>query len=159
MIQWLELKKKGLSYPITWLKNRIAWEVEKRQRRLEDDTTTAGQNFQDTAIEAAFLESIANYPLKPWDGPLTLFRPPLVGKWQVAPDRLVNDDRDYLSPDNDWTEWAPKLEIHEVPGDHDSMVLEPNVRVLAARMRRSLEAADKSALSTPLRQLRQEAAE
>ncbi len=159
VIQWLELKKKGLSYPITWLKNRIAWEVEKRQRRLEDDTTTAGQNFHDTAIEAAFLESIANYPLKPWDGPLTLFRPPLVGKWQVAPDRLVNDDRDYLSPDNDWTEWAPKLEIHEVPGDHDSMVLEPNVRVLAARMRRSLEAADKSALSTPLRQLRQEAAE
>jgi hypothetical protein len=27
------------------------------------------------------------------------------------------------------------LEVIEVPGDHDSMVLEPNVRVLAARMR------------------------
>jgi acyl transferase domain-containing protein/thioesterase domain-containing protein/acyl carrier protein len=159
MIQWLELKNRGLSYPVTWLRNRIAWEIEKRQGSIEEGAGAEGQNFHDTAIEAAFLESVANYPLQPWDGPLTLFRPPLVGKWQVAPDRLVNDDRDYLSPDNDWTEWAPKLEVYEVPGDHDSMVLEPNVRVLAARMRRSLEAAEKSALSTSLRHPRQEAAE
>ena len=32
--------------------------------------------------------------------------------------------------------------VTEVPGDHDSMVLEPNVRVLAARMARTLAAAD-----------------
>ena len=29
--------------------------------------------------------------------------------------------------------FAPMIEVVEVPGDHDSMVLEPNVRVLAAR--------------------------
>jgi hypothetical protein len=28
--------------------------------------------------------------------------------------------------------------VIEVPGDHDSMVLEPNVRVLAARMKAAL---------------------
>ena len=33
-------------------------------------------------------------------------------------------------------------QVHEVPGDHDSMVLEPNVRVLAALMRRAIEAAE-----------------
>jgi thioesterase domain-containing protein len=32
------------------------------------------------------------------------------------------------------------LQVIEVPGDHDSMVLEPNVRVLAARLRKVIEA-------------------
>ena len=44
--------------------------------------------------------------------------------------------------DNDWTRWAPRTAVVEVPGDHDSMVLEPNVRVLAARMRAAVEAAE-----------------
>jgi thioesterase domain-containing protein len=30
----------------------------------------------------------------------------------------------------------PNLSVHEVPGDHDSMVLEPNVRVMAAELAR-----------------------
>jgi hypothetical protein len=34
--------------------------------------------------------------------------------------------------------------VFEVPGDHDSMVLEPNVRVLAARMGKVIEAADRA---------------
>ena len=35
-----------------------------------------------------------------------------------------------------------QFEVVEVPGDHDSMVLEPNVRVLAARVRSVIEAAE-----------------
>ena len=38
--------------------------------------------------------------------------------------------------------WAPRTRVFEVPGTHDSMVLEPNVRVLAARMRACIEAAE-----------------
>ena len=37
--------------------------------------------------------------------------------------------------DNDLTRFAPELEVIEVPGDHDSMVLEPNVRVMAAKLK------------------------
>ena len=44
--------------------------------------------------------------------------------------------------DNDLTQFAPGLEVIEVPGDHDSMVLEPNVRVLAARLKELLAALD-----------------
>ena len=36
----------------------------------------------------------------------------------------------------------PTLDVIEVPGDHDSMVLEPNVRVLVVRMRRVLDEAE-----------------
>ncbi len=145
MIQLLELRERGPSYPVEWAKNRISWEMEKR--RSGDEPESDGQQFHNAAIEEAFLESVGSYPLKPWSGPLTLFRPPLVAKWKVAPDRLINHERDYITHDNDWTPWAPRVEVSEVPGDHDSMVLEPNVRVLASRMKRCLDEAEKKCLT------------
>ena len=36
----------------------------------------------------------------------------------------------------------PKLQVIEVPGDHDSMVLEPNVRRLTSILREILREAD-----------------
>jgi thioesterase domain-containing protein len=45
-------------------------------------------------------------------------------------------------PDNDWTGFAPEIEVFEVPGTHDSMVLEPNVRVLGARIKRVIDTAE-----------------
>jgi thioesterase domain-containing protein len=38
----------------------------------------------------------------------------------------------------------PALRVIEVPGNHDSMVLEPNVRVLASHMKSCIEAAEKA---------------
>ncbi|TNC50405.1 SDR family NAD(P)-dependent oxidoreductase [Rubellimicrobium rubrum] len=146
MIQWLELRSRGLSYPLEWAKRRLAWELAKRKGRDVDHP--AEPAFHDAAIEAAFYQGIADYRMEVWDGPLTLFRPPMRGKWQVAPDRLVSHDRDYVIHDNDWGPWATRLQVIEVPGNHDSMVLEPNVRVLAARMRRVIEAAERA----PVRQ-------
>ncbi len=80
--------------------------------------------------------------MRPWAGALHLFRPPLVGKWQVSDGRWVSSERAYVLPDNDWSGFAPQVQVTEVPGTHDSMVLEPNVRVLAARLRRVIAAAE-----------------
>ncbi|MGB7243720.1 MAG: beta-ketoacyl synthase N-terminal-like domain-containing protein [Sulfitobacter sp.] len=143
MIQWIELRKKGLNYPLQWARNRIAWELSKRRGDADGDDMPANQ-FHNTEIEAAFMESVRSYQVKPWNGPLAMMRPPLVGTWEVAPGRWINDERDYVLHDNGWTGWAPKIEVFEVPGDHDSMVLEPNVRVLGARMKRCIEAAGRS---------------
>ncbi len=131
-----DIQRGGPKYLIDWVKSRVAWEIEKRQGR--EETADEGQQFHNLAIQDAFMESINAYQVKPWDGTLALFRPPLVPKWTVG-DRLISDERIYLYPDNDWTRFAPHIEVFEVPGDHDSMVLEPNVRVLAARIRRYLE--------------------
>ncbi|WP_367180186.1 SDR family NAD(P)-dependent oxidoreductase [uncultured Tateyamaria sp.] len=158
MLNWLNLKDDGVSYVSTWAKNRIAWELQKR-RGSGDDAAEEGQQFHDAAIEAAFLESVGKYQVTPWDGPLTLFRPPLMARWEVAPGRLVDKDRHYMFPDNDWTRFVPGLVIHEVPGDHDSMVLEPNVRVLAARMKKVLEAAETAWATAPTPPNFREAAE
>ena len=74
-----------------------------------------------------------------------LFRPALDRHWQVSRGRWVDSEREYVFEDNDWTRWAPATRVVEVPGDHDSMVLEPNVRVLAARMRACIDEAERGA--------------
>jgi thioesterase domain-containing protein len=133
-IQKQELKAGGLGYIAKWAINRVKWEIAKR-RGIQPDQPQLGHSFHNAQIEDAFLRSVAKYQVRPWEGPLCLFRPPLVGKWQVAPDRWVSSERAYVLDDNDWTQHAPNIAVYEVPGDHDSMVLEPNVRVLAARIR------------------------
>ncbi|MBQ0751670.1 MAG: polyketide synthase dehydratase domain-containing protein, partial [Roseovarius sp.] len=140
MIQWQELKAGGPLYPLRWAARRLAWEITKRQPKPEAVTDT--HQFHDSAIEAAFYRAIAKYQVRPWAGALHLFRPPLVGKWQVSNGRWVSSERAYVMPDNDWAGFAPQVQVTEVPGTHDSMVLEPNVRVLAARLRRVIEAAE-----------------
>ncbi|MGH1412299.1 MAG: type I polyketide synthase [Pelagimonas sp.] len=142
IIQWHQAREKGPLYPFIWAKNRIAWEIEKRRETAETDHSGA---FHNAEIEAAFYRSIATYTLKPWDGRLVLFRPPLHGKWQVSDGAMVNSERTYLTHDNDWGLFVPHVDVQEVPGDHDSMVLEPNVRVLAEHMRAAIEQAEAQA--------------
>ena len=133
LIQMQETRRKGLAYPFVWLRNRIRWEIEKR--RATEETRTA-YSFHNTEIEQAFLQAVGSYVVKPWSGRIALFRPPLVGTWTVSGGKLVNHERAYLFDDNDWGQHAPQIEVFEVPGDHDSMVLEPNVRVLASYLRK-----------------------
>ncbi len=144
LIQLQELRRKGPGYIGKWAVNRVKWELAKRRGKAPEAPQNAAPQFHNAAIEAAFLTSVARYQLKPWSGNLLLLRPPLVGHWQVSGGRWVDSQRAYLFEDNDWGQWAPGLRVHEVPGDHDSMVLEPNVRVLAATMRREIESAEAS---------------
>ncbi|MBT53145.1 MAG: polyketide synthase [Mameliella sp.] len=139
IIQWHQAREKGPLYPFIWLKNRIAWEIAKRRQVAE---TGPQHGFHNAEIEAAFYRAIAGYTVRPWDGRVVLCRPPLVGKWTVSNGALVNSERTYVTHDNDWGRMVPGVEVHEVPGDHDSMVLEPNVRVLAAIMRDAIDGAE-----------------
>ncbi|MCB1347716.1 MAG: hypothetical protein KDK11_03385, partial [Maritimibacter sp.] len=50
-------------------------------------------------------------------------------------------EKRYVTPDNDWGAYIPRLEVVEVPGDHDSMVLVPNVGVLGAALRARIDTA------------------
>ncbi|QDI74951.1 MULTISPECIES: type I polyketide synthase [Leisingera] len=143
LIKLAELRRKGPGYLAEWARNRIAWEFEKR--RASPAETGARPEFNSRKIELAFRAAVGTYGLRPWDGPLTLFRPPLDRKWQVSNGHWVSAEREYVFDDNDWTQWAPATEVAEVPGDHDSMVLVPNVSVLAAGVKARLDAADAAA--------------
>jgi len=125
---------------LRWAYNRIRWEFAKR--RMHDTTTpTANHEFNNAAIEAAFLQAVSSYKMQSWSGNIKLIRPPLVGKWHVGEGRWIDDERAYVLHDNDWGQFTPQIEVIEVPGDHDSMVLEPNVRVMAAKIKPIIEAA------------------
>lgn len=140
-IQLQELKKKGVGYPFVWAKNRVRWEISKR--RGIQETEQSGQQFHNAEIEAAFWGALPRYEMKPWKGNAVLFRPPLIGHWQVGNGKMVDSERTYVENDNGWSDWMENIEVIEVPGDHDSMVLEPNVRVMATGMKRLIRAAEK----------------
>ena len=77
-----------------------------------------------------------NYRLRRWPGPLTLFRA------AVQPDPRMPRDLG-------WTAFAEGgVEVYEVPGDHDVMFQEPNIRILAAQLRARLQKSDSTAALT-----------
>ena len=131
-IKWAELRAEGPGYLAKWARARWAWEKQKRQSKAD---AASPVQFHNAAIEAAFRHAISVYDLPQRHGPTVLFRPPLDRKWQVTGGKWVSAAKEYVFDDNDLTRFAPALEVIEVPGDHDSMVLEPNVRVLAAKLK------------------------
>jgi thioesterase domain-containing protein/acyl carrier protein len=131
-IKLAELRAGGAGYLVTWAKNRWAWEMQKRRPKAE---AASPVQFHNAAIEAAFRHAISVYDMTERRGATVLFRPPLDRKWPVTGGNWVSAAKEYVFDDNDLTRFAPGLSVIEVPGDHDSMVLEPNVRVLAAKMK------------------------
>ncbi len=142
LMKWQQIRAKGAGYFVEWARDRAQWELGKLRARFEEVEATPEHQFHNEAIEAAFLAALPVYDLRSWQGPLVLFRPALDKVWKVSRGRWVDSEREYVYEDNDWTRWAPATQVFEVPGDHDSMVLEPNVRVLAARIKACVEAAE-----------------
>jgi acyl transferase domain-containing protein/thioesterase domain-containing protein/acyl carrier protein len=143
LIKLQELRKKGAGYLLQWAKARILWEISKRRRTPVP--TNQAPTFNNREIEMGFRHAVETYALQPWSGPLTLLRPPLDRHWKVSRGNWVSLEREYVFDDNDWTRWAPGLEVIEVPGNHDSMVLVPNVSTLAAAVKTRLDQAFASA--------------
>ncbi|RUS60147.1 SDR family NAD(P)-dependent oxidoreductase [Pseudorhodobacter sp. E13] len=137
-IKLAEIRAKGPRYLVDWARARWEWERSKHNAPATD----AEGAFHNAAIEAAFRAALPLYPLPLHTGRTALFRPPLDLRWQVSNGKWVSSAKEYVFPDNDLTRFAPALEVIEVPGDHDSMVLEPNVRVLAGALRKVIAEAE-----------------
>ncbi|WP_349367871.1 SDR family NAD(P)-dependent oxidoreductase [Salinarimonas sp.] len=142
LIKWQELRERGARFLTEWVRRRAAWELGRVRASLAQPTERETHAFHDDAIEAAFRRAVAAYALEPWNGNAALFRPPLDRRWRVSGGRFVDGEREYVFDDNEWTPWIPALRVFEVPGDHDSMVLEPHARILAARIRACIAQAD-----------------
>jgi len=131
MIKLAQLRAEGPGFLVKWWKDRLAWKRAQGAPRADD----AADGFHNLAIEAAFMAALPGYVMQARQGATVLFRPPLERHWKVAGGRWVSSQREYVVADNDLTQFAPALQVIEVPGNHDSMVLEPNVRVLASRLK------------------------
>jgi acyl transferase domain-containing protein/acyl carrier protein len=144
LIRLGEMREGGFGFFRKWLRDRLAYEVGRRKKAqaLEAGAPASEGAFHDLAIEAAFISWLPGMQVTPWDGPVAMFRPPLDRRWKVSGGRHVTTGREYLLEDNGWTPFMPRLQVIEVPGDHDSMVLEPNVRRMASVLRDLLREAD-----------------
>jgi thioesterase domain-containing protein/NAD(P)-dependent dehydrogenase (short-subunit alcohol dehydrogenase family) len=136
-MQVQNLQREGVPYLGRWLRSKVAYKRSLRTRadRLQAQRQGETHDFHSQIIEAAFYRALHSYTVRPLAVRASLFRPKLRPVYRLSRGRLLNGDRDFLTPDNGWGPYVEKLEIHEVPGDHDSMVLEPNVRVLGSHVR------------------------
>ncbi len=143
-IHWQRIQKQGLAYFSEWAKNRYEWELKKFRKRF-GEVEEAEENpaeFQSGRMEVAFYNALAKYNIEPLDIDAKLFRPKLPVKYRLSGGRVANEDRQVIHEDNGWPRYVKELKVFEVPGNHDSMVLEPNVRVLATKLRECIEDAD-----------------
>ncbi|QDU86071.1 Phthiocerol synthesis polyketide synthase type I PpsE [Planctomycetes bacterium Pla163] len=141
------IARRGPGYLFAWAKDRLAWQLEQRRKAAGPggpDAAEGGQ-FHDEAIEAAFRRALERYETRDYEGSVHLFRPALPVVYQLRGGRRANQWREVVHDDNGWSRHVARLEVREVPGDHDSMVLEPNVRALAAHLRRVLDEAEREA--------------
>jgi acyl transferase domain-containing protein/thioesterase domain-containing protein/acyl carrier protein len=141
IIKLTELRKGGAGFLWKWARQRVRWELDRLANRNAPAIQPRSHQLNNEAIQAAFLGALPVYELRAWDGTVVLFRPPLDLHWKVTGGRWISAEREYLYPDNGWTAHLPNLRVMEVPGNHDSMVLEPNVRVMAHLLKACIEEA------------------
>lgn len=134
-IQWQRLRDQGPIYVARWFRNRVAWEVKRLRARFGTPDQVEDQaTFHSKAVEAAFRAALTSYQVQRIDVPTWLFRPALDTTYDLGGGRYANKDRELVLPDNGWTPFVSELRVVETPGDHDGMVLEPNVRSLASAL-------------------------
>jgi acyl transferase domain-containing protein/thioesterase domain-containing protein/NAD(P)-dependent dehydrogenase (short-subunit alcohol dehydrogenase family)/acyl carrier protein len=132
-----DLQRDRSAFLSQWIRKRREWEMQ-RAREREDEPASA-ERFHSKDIEAAFRRALDRYRARPYSGDVLLLRPKLRVTYHLRGGRQLDTNRCPLHADNGWSPYIGNLAIVEVPGDHDSMVLEPNVRVLAGHMRKALD--------------------
>ena len=147
MIKLQQLQREGLAFVSKWARDRYAWEMSRIRDRFGGPEDVEGHQFHDAEIEAAFRHAISVYEHHVYEGRTVLYRPPLDKYWKVSGGQWVDRAGEYIYPDNNFGQYMPNLEVVEVPGDHDSMVLEPSVRVLAERIKLSIREAEEAGSS------------
>ena len=138
-----DLRREGPRYLLKWVADRWAWERRRLVRAEAAEPSQGRGAFNNHRIGQAHLDAVAAYRLRPAAVPTVLFRPPLDRHWKGAGGRWISRKREYVTEDNGWSPWIADLTVIEVPGDHDSMVLMPNVRVLARHLQGLFEECDR----------------
>ncbi|KAB7785410.1 type I polyketide synthase [Methylorubrum populi] len=137
-----EFRAKGGGFLAEWLRRRARWEAMRLRERMAAPREAGSEQFHNDAIEAAFRRALDRLVLHPYPGRVILYRPQVQVLHRLSGGRRLDANRALIREDNGWSPYLPDLSIVQVSGDHDGMVLEPNVRVLAARMRRHLAEAE-----------------
>jgi amino acid adenylation domain-containing protein len=113
--------RRRLAFRLAWLKG-LVWGAAYRIH------LRSGWSFHHGLHNIEYVSVFAskNYQPRPYDGRVLLFR------------RADRPTGPYRDPEYGWRGLASGLEIHEVPGNHIDMFLDPNVPVMAQKLRECL---------------------
>ena len=134
-----DFRTKGAKYVLTIaggiITRHTTWRM--RNRRLQQLLArgeAVPHELREWHITTAFLDALKRFVPATYDGPVTMFRAKEIGlMYQHAGPRLG------------WEPAVlPRLSIIEVPGTHDTLVREPNVRVLSAGLDTVLQRASEA---------------
>ncbi|SFL93294.1 type I polyketide synthase [Methylorubrum salsuginis] len=142
-----DLRAQRGAFLANWLVRRAKWEAARLRTCHARHAEVPAERFHDDAIEAAFRRALGRLEMTLYPDPVALFRPRLQVAHRLSGGRRIDANRSLLFEDNGWGTYAQRLSVVEVAGDHDSMVLEPNVRVLARRLMQALREAEPAAQS------------
>jgi len=124
--------RRRLAFRLAWLKG-LVWGAAYRIH------LRAGWSFHHGLHNIEYVSVFAsqNYQPRPYDGRVLLFR------------RRDRPTGQYRDPEYGWGGLATQLEIYEVPGNHIDMFLDPNVHLMADKLRACLlEAQENSQTKT-----------
>jgi acyl transferase domain-containing protein len=142
-INWERMRRRGPAYVADWARDKLRWQLtQMHKRRQAAHEVAMSSDFRSEEVGAAFRRALARYDVQHHRGRVNLFRPKLEVAHVLGPDRMINSKREFVFHENGWGPFVDGVDVHEVPGTHDSMVLEPNVRVLAIKLRECIQAAE-----------------
>lgn len=125
-----------------WIDSRRRWAEYQQTQKEALGEKPKPVDLHNERVHQAFLRALERYRVVPYDGEVVLLRPRLKVLYHITGGRKLQEGRNIASHDNGWSVHCPNLTVIEVPGDHDTMVLNPNVRVMSEKMRQYLRLAD-----------------
>ncbi|WP_442509745.1 type I polyketide synthase [Novipirellula sp. SH528] len=133
---------------------RSLWQeslLQQEEERVALQNNPHDAQFRSALVGDAFMKANDQYTTRPYAGDVCLFRPPLEVAHRLWGGRLLTHDRQFRDPLNHWGPHIQgTIEVYEVTGNHDSMMLEPHVRNLAAKFKRCLDQANERVAAAAL---------
>jgi acyl transferase domain-containing protein/thioesterase domain-containing protein/aryl carrier-like protein len=112
-----------------WKRARIRWHT----RHSEP----IPHNLREFALYDAFLEAHEHYKPSPYGGPVTLWRA-----------QEMDPKMTWIRADLGWDAFvAGGVEVHTIQGNHQSLILEPNVHLLVAELKDALDRAVRTSVT------------
>lgn len=137
-----DLQRDRGRFVFNWIDSRRRWAEYQAARAQALDEKPKQVELHNERVHQAFLRALERYQVVPYSGNVVLLRPKLKILYRITGGRKLQEGRNIAVHDNGWSDYCAHLTIVEVPGDHDSMVLNPNVHVLSDKMRQHLRLAD-----------------
>jgi thioesterase domain-containing protein/acyl carrier protein len=102
----------------------MGFNIELDKHDVVDDVASLAERYQNVLENN--IQAMRRYQIKPFDGHMVLFRTP-----HRVPGRIEK-------PDRGWRKLSADIDIQMIPGAHTTMLSEPNVGILADKLKRYL---------------------